>query len=291
MTEIHIKIRDCINTLSATEQAVGQFILSNFESSVTLPIDELAERSKVSRSTWIRFSKSMGYSGLKEMKRAMVKELNSLATGNQNPNVSFSDVESFDTVEAVCQNIKLNGIRSIEQTYNLLNYDTLKRVSDMVIGAKMVGLFGMGASGLVAQDLYYKLLRIGIPVIYTQDFHTNLVAVAAMEERDVAICFSHSGKTKELNEIASIAKSHDCTVVAVTKYGKTELSTLADYLLYTSTPEQEMRSGAMGSRTAQLFVVDALFSAIAKKDFPNIETKLLESYSQSQKHKLAGEAP
>lgn len=289
MTEVLIKIRDSLTSLSEAEQAVGQFILTNVESAVTLPISELSERSMVSRSTWIRFSKSMGYSGLKELKREMVKQLNS-AAGEVNIPRTFSDVDNFDSCEETCLHIKNNAMESLEQTYKLLNYDALRQASRMILKARAVGVFGMGASGLVAQDMYYKLLRIGVPVMFTQDFHTNMASVAAMDKGDVAIFFSHSGRTRELVELAALAKSMGCNLVSVTKFGKSPLQTLSQCLLYTTALEQEMRSGAMSSRLAQLFIVDALFTTIAKMGFGSIEVKLMESYTQLQKHKIKGEA-
>ena len=288
MTEILIKIRDNMNSLSDAEKVVGEYILDNLEHTVTLPISELSERSNVSRSTWVRFSKSIGYSGFKHLKREIVRQMNNASPPVSKTN-SFTDVTNHDTCEQACLHIKNNAVNSLEQTYNIIDYNSLSAVAELILHARMVCLFGVGASGLVANDLYNKLLRIGLPVIYTNDFHTNIAAISAMTKGDVMVFFSYSGKTKEIVEMASLAKDMGCTIVAITKLGRSELVKLADYLLYTTAFEEEVRVAAMSSRIAQLFLVDALFISITTKGFGWIRGKLMESYKQSQKHKFTGE--
>jgi len=289
MTDLLIKIRDSMDSLSAAEKAVGEYIMDNLENTITLPISDLSSRSNVSRSTWVRFSKSIGYSGFKHLKRELLRQTNNAAPTANTLNNSFTDVTNHDTCEETCLHIKNNAVNSIEQTYNIIDYESLSDVAELILRAGTVCLFGLGASGLVANDFYTKLLRIGLPVIYTTDFHTNIAAISAMGKEDVLVLFSFSGKTKEIVEMASLAKEMECTVVAVTKFGRSELSKLADYSLYTTAFDEEIRIAAMSSRIAQLFLVDALFISITTKGFGWIKGKLMESYKQTQKYKLTGE--
>jgi len=288
MTDMLIKIRDSMDSLSVAEKAVGEYIMENPEYTVTLPISELSSRSNVSRSTWVRFSKSIGYTGFKQLKHEIFRQMNNAAPTASTLN-SFTDVTSHDTCEEACLHIKSNAVNSLEQTYKILDYKSLDTVAELILNAGKVCLFGLGASGLVASDLHTKMLRIGLPVIYTSDFHTSITAVSALNEGDVAVFFSYSGKTKEIVELALLAKELGCTIVAITKFGRSELAKLADFSLYTAAFEAEMRIAAMSSRMAQLFMVDALFISITTKGFGWIRGKLMESYTQTKKHKLTGD--
>ena len=288
MTDMLIQIRDSMDSLSAAEKAVGEYIMDNPEYTVTLPISELSNRSQVSRSTWVRFSKSIGYTGFKQLKREIFRQMNNAAPNAITLN-SFTDVTNHDTCEEACLHIKNNAVNSLEQTYKILDYESLDNVAELLLHAGKVCFFGLGASGLVANDLYTKLLRIGLPVIYAADFHTTITAISAMNKGDVAVFFSYSGKTKEVVELASLAKEMGCTIVAITKFGRSELAKLADFSLYIAAFEAEMRIAAMSSRIAQLFLVDALFISITTKGFGWIRGKLMESYTQTKKHKLTGD--
>lgn len=284
MTEIEVKIRDSKHLFSSAERAAAEFLLNDLESVMNMPIADLAERSGVSRATWIRFSKRMGFQGLKDLKRGIVTQISSIAASPERT-VNFSDIESFDATGDVCQNIAAISIKSIEDTAKLLNYDILENVADAIINSKRVCVSGMGASGLVAQDLHAKLMRIGIHGIYSMDFHLQLAAVSALEAGDLMLAFSHSGQTSETIELCHLARERGAMLVSITHCGKNAVSDLADLALFTSTPELEKRSGAVGSRIAQLMIVDCIYMVAAKKSYPGAEYKLLNSYVEARKHK------
>ena len=60
----------------------------------------------------------------------------------------------------------------------------------------------------------------------------------------------------------------------MTKYGPNQLSELADYVLPTSSPELQFRSGATSSRLAALFVVDVLFTTLCNKNYSTVAKPL-----------------
>ena len=77
------------------------------------------------------------------------------------------------------------------------------------------------------------------------------------EGADVAVVntcgFIDSAKSEAIQnilELAAAAKERRTCIVAVTKYGANPLAELADFVLPTSSPELEFRSGAMSSRIA-----------------------------------------
>lgn len=69
MTDIEIKTRSIYDELSPAEQKVAWYFLQNLGSVFDDPIAVLAEKSGVSQVMWVRFCKSLGFSGLKDMKK------------------------------------------------------------------------------------------------------------------------------------------------------------------------------------------------------------------------------
>ena len=160
----------------------------------------------------------------------------------------------------------------------------LEAVAARMAAAQSVRLFGVGAYGLVAQDLYHKLLRVNTNVIFCTDTHMQLTYITSVQPGDVALFFSNSGNTTEILELARAARERRACIVAVTKLGASPLSELADYVLPTSSPELEFRSGAMSSRIAALLVVDMLFTTLCNKNYDTVAKPLSESFSQCSKH-------
>ncbi|WP_348235041.1 SIS domain-containing protein, partial [Salmonella enterica] len=56
-----------------------------------------------------------------------------------------------------------------------------------------------GASGLVAQNFAWKLLKIGINAVVERDMHALLATVQAQAPEDLLLAISYSGGRRELN--------------------------------------------------------------------------------------------
>ena len=176
------------------------------------------------------------------------------------------------------------SLEAIRSTAQIQDASVIEEVAAKIAAADTVRLFGVGASGLVANDLYYKLLRVDVNAVFCTDLHVQLTYITAAKPSDVAILFSNSGNTTEILELARAARERGACVVAVTKYGANQLSELADFVLPTSSPELQFRSGATSSRLAALFVVDVLFTTLCNKNYSTVAKPLAESYSQCSKH-------
>ena len=287
MTDIEIKTRSIYDELSPAEQKVARYFLQNIDSVFNDPIALLAEKSGVSQVMWVRFCKSLGFSGLKEMKKQLISQLRETHEETAMPgSMDFLDTRVYSNTEDIIRGVEAGALDAMRSTAKIQEPAVLEAVSSRIAGASSVRLFGVGASGLVAQDLYHKLLRIDLSVLFCADLHVQLTYITSMKPGDVAIFFSNSGKTTEILELAEAARERNACIVAVTKYGSNPLAELADYVLPTSSPELEFRSGAMSSRLAALMVVDMLFTTLCNKNYDTVAKPLSESYSQCRKHHL-----
>lgn len=291
MTNIEIRTRGIYDSLSNSEKKVAAYFLDNMQSVFDMPIARLAEGSGVSQVAWVRFCKAIGFDGLKDMKKALFGEINdTLFDSSRGGEIVFGDIKDHTSVEEMAHAVKNSTIRAVEDTVKLLDFNTVERAARKIIGADSVKVFGVGASALVAEDLFSKLLRIGKNVCFCRDLHVQLTYAANLSARDAAVFISYSGSTQEVVETLRIAKRCRVPTIGITKFGKNPLALESDYLLLVSSPEIDRRSGAMSSRMAQLTVVDILFTAIANKDYEHAEARLENSYNSCQLHKLSQQA-
>ncbi|MBR2048814.1 MAG: MurR/RpiR family transcriptional regulator [Oscillospiraceae bacterium] len=287
MTAIELRIRSIYDSLSNAERKVADYFLSNMENVFNMPIAALAQDAGVSQVAWIRFCKAIGFSGLKELKKELFAQTQKRA--DENAAAPFSDVREIISMRALIDGIKQNSIQAIQDTAQLLDPSTLETAAQAILKAKTVRIFGMGASGIVGEDLHSKLMRINKNSYFSTDPHTQLTYAANMVPQDVAVLISMSGKTKEVLEILALAKQCKTPTIALTKYSKTPLAVNADTVLYISAPEISMRSGAMSSRLAQLMVIDALFTAVAHMDYETIAVNLEKSLESTSSHRIDSE--
>ncbi|MBO9596557.1 MAG: MurR/RpiR family transcriptional regulator, partial [Cohnella sp.] len=81
-------------------------------------------------------------------------------------------------------------------------------------------------------------------------------------------------------------KKNGAQIIAITKYNKSELADKSNIVLYISTPELTIRSGAMGSRIAMLNVIDILFAGVASAEYQNVKKYLSKTHNiLSSKHR------
>ncbi|MBR4289785.1 MAG: MurR/RpiR family transcriptional regulator [Oscillospiraceae bacterium] len=284
MTAIELRVRSIYDSLSTAEKKVADYFLNNVESVFSLPIAQLAQEACVSKVTWVRFCKAIGFDGLKDLKKVLFAQMHKIA--DQNTSEPFSDVREVVNTKMLIEGIRQNSIQAISDTAAMLDPKSLEAAATTIVNAKTVRIFGVGASGIVGEDLHSKLMRINKHSYFSTDPHTQLTYAANMTAEDAAVLISMSGKTKEILEILALARQSRTPTIALTKYSKTPLALNADTTLYISAPEISKRSGAMSSRLAQLMVIDALFTATAHMDYDTIAVSLERSRESTNSHRI-----
>lgn len=286
MTSIELRVRSIYDSLSNAEKKVADYFLNNLENVFNKPIAQLAQDAGVSKVAWVRFCKDIGFDGLKDLKKALFSQMREKT---DEPSAEpFSDVRDVTSVKSLIEGIKQNSIRAIQDTSEMLDPEALETVARQILDARSVRIFGVGASGIVGNDLHTKLMRINKNSFFSTDPHTQLTYASNMNDQDVAVLISMSGKTKEVLEVLNLARQHNTPTVALTKYSKTPLAQNSDTVLYISAPEISMRSGAMSSRLAQLMVIDSLFTAVAHMDYEAIAENLERSHESIRSHRISG---
>lgn len=286
MTNIEIKVKSIFDQLSNAERSAAQYFLNNANSIFDKPIAVLAKESQTTQAAWVRFCKSLGFKGLKELKKSFFVQIQMPASENTHENYTvYSDINGYKSVEEISANVMQSGICAITDTVKLIDSATMEKAAKAIMKAHSVKLFGVSASALVAEDFYYKLLRIGKNACFSKDSHVQLTYAANISPADAAVIISHSGATAEIIEILDTVKKRGAVGIAVTRFSKKNYLNNADIILYSSAPEIYRRSGAMSSRIAQLTVIDVLFSTIAHQNYRAIEKNLEQSYRSCLVHK------
>lgn len=285
MTNIELRIQNIYENLSNTEKRVADYFLTHTEQVFNQPIGQLAAQAGVTKVAWVRFCKSIGFDGLKDLKKNLFSELSEQSSG-QESRTTFLDIREATGVEQLIESVKYNSLHAVTDTARLLNPDSVEKAARQILAARSVRIFGVGASAVVGEDLYDKLLRIDQSVCFCRDFHVQLTYAANLTPQDVAVLISMSGDTREVLELLELAKRCGAPTIALTKFDKSPLAQNADTPLFLSAPEILPRSGAMSSRIAQMVAVDVLFSAVAHLDYDRAAASLEKSRASCGAHRV-----
>ncbi|OVZ07855.1 transcriptional regulator HexR, partial [Pseudomonas aeruginosa] len=147
------QIQSRLDELNKAERKVAEVILQNPQQATRFSIAALAQAAAVSEPTVNRFCRSFGMSGYPELKIQLAQ---SLASG-----AAFvtQAVAEDDGPEAYTRKIFSNTIASLDSAHKLLDPRVIDRAVDLLIQARQIHFFGLGASASVALDAQHKFFR------------------------------------------------------------------------------------------------------------------------------------
>lgn len=273
------EIKSSFQSFHASEASIANCVLQDPHGTSLLNISQLADFSKTSVASVVRFSKAIGFKGFPEFRRALISEVSRNGFDAQNISELDSGIKLEDSIEEVIRKIALADSRAIQTTAERLDVPSFKKVVDAWISAPTIGIFGLASSGYVAMDLQLKLNRQGKNAIAWRDAHTALTSVSLLSKGDCLVAISHSGTTLDVIGVIEEFKARGVTIVLITNAIRSSATTLADIVLHTSARETTFRSGATSSRIAQLTVVDCLCVALAQRNWSGTKFALEQSRS------------
>jgi len=251
------RIRSRYQQLHAAEQSVARVVLDRPDLTVTATVGVLARRANVARATVIRFCQGVGYTGFLELRHHLAGDL--AATIDQ----IHEEITQADDPVTIARKILIAHRTALEETLFALDSDAVRAAVEALTSAKSIDIYGIGSSGPLAVDAFYRLFRIGMPVSAFTDSHMMSVAAARLGPGDVALAISHTGSTRETLEAVTEAKRAGATILCITSHSDSSIGQAADICLVTRCQETAFRREAMSSRIAQLSMVDALYAAVA----------------------------
>ena len=255
-------MRARLDSLSEAERKVAEYVFREPKKTLYFNVAELARQSGASQAAVVRFCRRIGLGSYNDFKLRLARDV---FRGSDERFMPDLDLESGASPENVIKSVIGESQRGLSLLGAMLDPRAVEAAADAIAGATMTALFGVGASGIVANDFLQKLLRIGLPSSFTQDLDLQVTAAASLRKTDVAFVVSYSGENAGMVEAARQARSRGATVVSLTMESPNAVRAIADIPLLVPASERIYRQGAVTSRINQLTVVDILYSIIVSK--------------------------
>lgn len=245
------KIESQLSRLSKSERKVAEQILAAPQEAIRVSIASLARSAEVSEPTVNRFCHRLGIRGFPDFKLQLAQSL------AQNVNWVSHDVDENDSVERYSHKIFDSALAGLQRVRNQLDPAKVQQAVTMLARADKIAFFGLGASAVVAHDATNKFLRFNVPVIWSDDIVIQRMSCINSRPNEVFVLISHTGRTKNMVELARLARVNGSTVLAITS-GDSPLAAEATLALTLDVPEDTDVYLPMVSRLAQLTVIDVL---------------------------------
>lgn len=265
--ELLDRIRQQLPQLPAAEQRVAQTLLTRPHAFVQAAINGIAAQAGVSQPTVIRFARSVGCSGLADLK---LKLASSLSGGV--PYVHAS-VHPHDTPAEIAAKVFDNSIAALLRCRNAVNAEALQKAIDLLAAAQRMEFYGLGNSGITAADAQHKFFRYGTPAVAYADPHVQAMSASVLGPQDVVVAISASGRSAELLDAVDIARRAGASVVAITASGS-PLARRATVALLADAQEDAQVYSPMLSRLLHLVLIDVLAVGVALRKGPALIERL-----------------
>lgn len=244
--------------LSITEKKLAKYILANLTDIPQMTVQKLADLSATSAATVTRFSKKIGYKKYSDFKLAISRSIEKQVR-NEYRSMSFN--ESFEVTK---KKLIMNDKLIIDSMDELLDETTISEIVEKLYSANKIYVFGVGTSGIAAEDIRQKWLKLGKTVLFEKDKSLVWQQLSRESgEKNVFWGISHSGKNKEVLALVKEANNNQMVTIGMTQIGKSDLEKVVTYVVQTSRTDNidngHYGSGATHSLLLQLLTIDIIY--------------------------------
>ena len=265
------KISNAYYLLTTAEKKAADYVIIHQRDTQYMSISELAEACGVAEATISRFAKRLGYKGYNAFKLAVANSIASRATAAGSP--LSGEVLAEDSVSDMCQKLFAAEVDAMEQTLGLLRPEAVTAAGDLLVNARKVLCMGQGGSMVIAEEAAHLFSTVFGKYFAICDSHMQTIAAAQMGPGDVILYISYSGATRDLLEIAQLARERGADVILISRFPKSPVAAPACVVLQCGTNESPLQMGSVAARVAMIFVLDVLFSEVCRRDLETCRSR------------------
>lgn len=257
-------LRSVYNQFTRAEKKVADYVIAHPRDVLFMSITELSDVCGVGETSVFRFCRTVGTNGYQEFKMQLSL---GMQEGDSDAGPLTGHVATEDTLPVLVQKVLASTQRALSETAALVDPASLDRAVALLVAARRICFFGVGASLISAMRAAHKFMRVDPKVACVNDAHAQAMQAAAMGPQDVAVVFSYSGSTKDTNAVAQLARRAGAKVVAVTRFQKSPLTEFTDVTLLCSVNESPLQGGSSGADICQAFLTDLLYTEYYRRNF------------------------
>lgn len=249
--DILTSIQKEYQTFTDKERSIADYILQEGDNIRNMNISVLAATVGVSDGTITRFCKKVGSKSFAELKI----QLGSAGAGNKIAHSNDLVNQVYDFYKTV-----------IENSNKMMDMKALEDLADQIVQAGNIYVFGVGSSGLTADETMLRLSRMGFHVQSVTDSHLMLIYSSILGPGDLIIAVSISGETSEVVNAVRVAKQNGATAICFTSFTNSTIAQCADFCFPVVNPLFVDQERFVNSQLSALYVIDLLCLILLKDD-------------------------
>lgn len=251
MEKVRDRIIEAYDSMTTVERGVADFFLKN-EDLMDFSSRNISGLLYISEPTLSRFAQKCGYDGYRKFIYDYEKEI---AEAIRERNIS-----------ELSRRVKGTYERLLNEEFQQLEEEKVKKVSEMLGKAEKVYVCGRGSSGFAAREFYLRFMRLGLEVQALTDPQVISMIAAVSGPETLVIGISLSGHTEEILGALTTAKSRNASAVLITSDRDTAMKSVCDEVLLVA-GDRNMDTGTeISPQFPILMLMDVLYMYYLKND-------------------------
>jgi DNA-binding MurR/RpiR family transcriptional regulator len=260
------RVRAAMPHLSKSMLRIAQFLTTNPQAVLDLPVDELAVAAQTSAATVTRFCQLLGYSGYRALRISAAADAGRSTLVEPWTREAGQMFDPRDSPADIVRNLLAARLSVLQAAVDLLDVAAVERVAKAARLSRHIDIYGVGGSGMAAVSLQRSLYRIGLNAHAWTEVHLGLASAALLDRQCLAVALSNSGKTRETAEMVSLARKRGALSVALTSDPLSLVAQAAEVHIQTSPSDDYLQPGELAAQAGQLFAIHALYMLAARDD-------------------------
>ena len=242
-------IESIYENFTPLENTIADFFINNKER-LDFSSRNIAKRLYISEASLSRFAKKCGFKGYREF--------------------LFHYERDFEEPVLIADDYAKQVLNTYQEllnkSYALLDQEQLRRVVDVFSHKKRVYVYGRGSSGLVAQEMKLRFMRIGVNMEAIVDSDIMRMNSVLISDDCAVVGISISGKTKEVIHSLQAAKSQGAFTILMTSMKEREFANFCDEVILFAVKEYLNNGKIISPQFPILIMIDILYSYFLQSD-------------------------
>ncbi len=271
--------------LNPALRRIAEYVIEHPEQCKSMTIKQLATACGVAESTVTRFVKEINLASYQELKIAIAETLSSTdgAETSMPERYVYEGILSTDSGQMIVDKVVHRNIQTLTDTKQRLNMAELDKAVLAIDQAQIIVFSCMGSSAVAGEEGVMRFTRAGKKCLLFRDQSIQLMTTAIVDERDVVIGISNSGRSTPVIECLKLAQTKGAKTICITSFEDSPLVQYADIALFTPTksppPGLDLYGEATTSISAQILVLDVLYAGYAIRNIDETLEFLEDTYA------------
>lgn len=243
-------IESIYHTFTPLEKTIADFFIHN-KKEMDFSSKHISQTLFVSEASLSRFAKKCSFDGYREF---IYQYKQNFVPGRDKIASDFT------------QNVMNTYQELLNKSYALINSDQMNRVAHLLSTKNRVYIYGVGSSGIAAQELKLRFMRVGVNIEAVTDSHMMRMNSVILDQDCFVIAISVSGQTEEVIQSLKAARMRGASTLLMTSHRNKEFRSFCDELLLFAVKEHLDHGKAISPQFPILVMSDILYAHYLQLD-------------------------